>query len=48
MGGYNSGGHNRTHGRVEEYSRIDSFGLLRHADWLEPLTDDYEVNYPII
>ena len=48
MGNYNSGGHNRTHGRVEEYSRIDSFGLLRHADWLEPLTDDYEVNYPIM
>lgn len=48
MGNYNSGGHNRTHGRVEEYSRIDSFGLLRHADWLELLTSDYEINYPIL
>lgn len=48
MGGFNSGGHNRTHGRVEEYSRIDSFELLRYADWIEPLTNDYEVNYSIM
>lgn len=50
MGGYNSnsGGHNKTHGRVEEYRRIDSFDLLRYADWFELLTSDYEINYPIL
>lgn len=47
MGGYNSGGHNRTHGRVEEEFRIDSFGVLQYADWFEQLTSDYEINYPI-
>lgn len=48
MGGYNSGGHNKTHGRVEECCRIDSFDLLRYADWFELLTSDYEINYPIL
>ncbi len=48
MGNYNSGGHNRTHGRVEEYCRIDSFELLQYADWFELLVDDYEINYPIL
>lgn len=48
MGGYGSGGHNKTHGRVEDHFRIDSFDLLRYADWFELLTDDYEINYPIM
>lgn len=48
MGGYNSGGHNKTHGRVEEEFRIDSFSLLRYAEWFEMLTSDYEINYPIL
>ena len=48
MGGYNSGGHNKTHGRVEDNFRIDSFELLRYADWFELLTNDYEINYPIM
>lgn len=39
MGNYNSGGHNRTHGRVEECCRIDSFSLLRYADWFDRLSD---------
>lgn len=48
MGNYNSGGHNRTHGRVEEYSRIDSFSLLRYADWFERLSDYGEYHYPVM
>ena len=30
MGGYNSGGHNRTHKTVENYRRIDSFAFYHH------------------
>ena len=48
MGNYNSGGHNKTHGRVEEYSRIDSFSLLRYADWFERLSDYGEYHYPVM
>ena len=48
MGGYNSGGHNKTHGRVEDNFRIDSFKLLQYADWFELLTNDYEISYPIM
>lgn len=32
MGGWGSGGRNRTHGTVERYRRIDSFELLRCID----------------
>lgn len=32
MGGYGSGGRNRTHGTVEEYRRIDSFELGHYLD----------------
>ena len=35
MGGYGSGGHNRTHGTVENYGRIDSFELLRQINEAE-------------
>ncbi len=48
MGNYNSGGHNRTHGRVEEYSRIDSFSLLRYADWFECPPDYGEYRHPVM
>ena len=48
MGNYNSGGHNKTHGRVEEYCRIDSFSLLRYADWFERLSDYGEYHYPVM
>ncbi len=47
VGGYNSGGHNKTHGRVEEYSRIDSFSLLRYADWFDCLSDYGEYKHPV-
>lgn len=47
MGNFNSGGHNRTHGRVEEYSRIDSFALLRYADWFDRLSDYGEYKHPV-
>lgn len=46
MGGYNSGGHNRTHGRVEENFRLDSFRLLRHADRFDCISDYGEYSYP--
>lgn len=29
MGGYGSGGHNKSHGQVEKYKRLDSFSLRR-------------------
>ena len=32
MGGWGSGGRNRTHGTVEQYSRIDSFELGRYMN----------------
>lgn len=32
MGGWGSGGRNRTHGTVEDYDRIDSFELGRYLD----------------
>lgn len=48
VGGYNSGGHNKTHGRVEEYSRIDSFSLLRYADWFDCLSDYGEYKHPVM
>ncbi len=48
MGNFNSGGHNRTHGRVEEYSRIDSFSLLRYADWFDRLSDYGEYKHPVM
>lgn len=48
MGNYNSGGHNKTHGRVEECCRIDSFELIRYADWFEPLVNDDEISYPVL
>lgn len=48
MGNYNSGGHNKTHGRVEEYCRIDSFDLLRYADWFDCISDYGEYHYPVM
>lgn len=48
MGGYNSGGHNKTHGMVEENFRIDSFGLLRYARRLKRLSDYGEYSYPVM
>ena len=48
MGGYGSGGGNKTHGRVEESSRIDSFSLLRYADWFERLSDYGEYKHPVM
>ncbi len=48
MGNYNSGGHNKTHGRVEEYCRIDSFSLLRYADWFDRVSDYGEYHYPVM
>ena len=48
MGGYNSGGHNKTHGRVEDNFRLDSFSLLQYADWFERLSNYGEYSYPIM
>lgn len=48
MGNYNSGGHNKTHGRVEENCRIDSFSLLRYADWFERLSDYGEYKHSVM
>lgn len=48
MGNYNFGGHNKTHGRVEEHFRLDSFSLLRYADWFERISNYGEYSYPIM
>ena len=48
MGGYNSGGHNKTHGRVEEHIRLDSFSLFRYTEWFYMQVNDGEIDYPIL
>lgn len=48
MGNYNSGGHNRTHGRVEDNFRLGSFSLLHYADWFEHISDYGEYHYPVM
>ncbi len=48
MGNYNSGGCNRTHGRVEEHFRIDSFRLLQYADWFDCISNCREYHYPVM
>ena len=35
MGGYNSGGHNRTHGTVGQYKKLDSFFYREFLGFLE-------------
>lgn len=48
MGGYNSGGHNRTHGRLESYRRIDSFSFRTFLDWFDVIACDGIVTQPIL
>lgn len=45
MGGYGSGGRNKTHGTVENYSRIDSFDLIPHINEAE---DPHDVFDPVL
>lgn len=42
MGGWGSGGRNKTHGTVERYRRIDSFDLLRHINEAENVHDIFD------
>lgn len=44
MGGWGSGGRNKTHGTVERYERIDSFELLRHINEAE---EPHEIFDPV-
>lgn len=48
MGGYGSGGHNKTHGRVEEHLRVDSFDLMRRVNWFDLLVYDGELEFSIL
>ena len=47
MGGWGSGGRNKTHGTVEQYSRIDSFELLRHINEADAEGDMLYVYDPV-
>ena len=42
MGGWGSGGRNKTHGTVENYSRIDSFDLIPHINEAENPHDAFD------
>ena len=47
MGGYGSGGHNRTHESVESYSRIDSYGLYTYLHCDDYLKFNTDVTMPV-
>lgn len=44
MGGWGSGGHNRTHGTVEDHERLDSFEL---RPWLNDAEEPHEICDPV-
>lgn len=46
MGGYGSGGHNRTHRRLENFRRIDSFAFYGCLAWDKYLSFKETVKYP--
>ena len=47
MGGYNSGGHNKTHKRLESFHRIDSFAFRDFIMWDKYLPFKESVKYPL-
>ena len=48
MGGYNSGGHNKTHKRLESFHRIDSFAFRDFIMWDKYLPFKESVKYPLV
>ena len=48
MGGYNSGGHNKTHKRLENFHRIDSFAFRDFIMWDKYLPFKESVKYPLV
>ena len=48
MGGYNSGGHNRTHRQLEDFHRIDSFSFYDYLAGDKYLWCKTTVKYPLI
>lgn len=48
MGGYNSGGHNRTHRQLEDFHRIDSFSFYDYLVGDKYLWCKTTVKYPLI
>ena len=46
MGGYGSGGLNKTHGRVEYYRKVDSFAFYNYLNFDKYLQYKKEVRYP--
>ena len=47
MGGYGSGGHNKTHKRLENFHRIDSFAFRDFILWDKYLPLKESVKYPL-
>ena len=48
MGGYGSGGHNKTHKRLENFHRIDSFAFRDFIMWDKYLPFKESVKYPLV
>ena len=48
MGGYGSGGHNKTHKRLENFHRIDSFAFRDFIMWDKYLLFKESVKYPLV
>ena len=48
MGGYGSGGHNKTHRRLENFRRIDSFAFRDFVMWDKYLPFKESVKYPLV
>ena len=48
MGGYNSGGHNKTHKRLENFHRIDSFAFRDFIMWDKYLPFKESAKYPLV
>lgn len=48
MGGYGSGGHNKTHRRLENFHRIDSFSFYDYLMCDKYLFCKETVKYPLV
>ena len=48
MGGYGSGGHNKTHRRLESFRRVDSFAFRDFIMWDKYLSFKESVKYPLV
>ena len=48
MGGYGSGGHNKTHRQLENFHRVDSFAFRDFIMWDKYLLFKESVKYPLV